>query len=65
MLAGKIALKTRELIQKVCQINDVEILSGHVEKDHIHLQVLAPSHISVSKLVQYGKVSSLGKLQII
>ena len=55
VLMGQIALRTRELIRKVCQTNDVEILAGHVGKDHIHLLVLVPPHISASKLVQYMK----------
>ena len=53
VLMGQIALRTRELIRKVCQTNDVEILAGHVGKDHIHLQVSVPPHISASKLVHH------------
>ena len=49
----------------VCQINDAEILSGHIGKDHIHILISKPPHISAHKLVQYGKVSSWRKLQII
>ena len=36
-ITGKIAESTRELTRQVCQRNDVEILAGHVSKDHIHL----------------------------
>jgi len=40
----------------------VEILAGHVSKDHIHLLVSAPPHLSVSKLVQYIKGYTSRKL---
>ncbi|MEN6313845.1 MAG: IS200/IS605 family transposase [Clostridiaceae bacterium] len=50
-ITGKIAERTRELVRGVCKCNEVEILAGHVSKDHIHLLVSAPPHLSVSKLV--------------
>jgi putative transposase len=62
-ITGQIASRTRELIRQVCQENDTEILTGHVSKDHIHLLVSAPPHLSVSKLVQYIKGYSSRKLQ--
>lgn len=51
-MIGQIALRTRDLIRMVCSKNDVEILSGYVEKDHIHLLVSVPLYLSASKLVQ-------------
>ncbi|MCP2240334.1 putative transposase [Thermoanaerobacterium thermosaccharolyticum] len=54
--------RTRDLIRMVCKNNEVEILSGHVSKDHIHILVSAPPHLSVSKLVQYIKGYSSRKL---
>lgn len=53
----------RELTRQVCQKNDVEILAGHVSKDHIHLLVSAPPHLSASKLVQYIKGYTSHKIQ--
>ena len=63
VITGKIATRTRELIRIICSSNDVQILSGHVSKDHIHLLVSVPPHLSVSKLVQYLKGNSSYKLQ--
>ena len=63
VMTGKIAGRTRELIRLICNSNDVQILSGHVSKDHIHLLVSAPPHLSVSKLVQYLKGNTSYKLQ--
>ena len=62
VFVGKIAIRLRELIRIVCKNNSVEILAGHVSKDHIHLLVSAPPHLSVSKLVQYIKGYSSRKL---
>ena len=63
-LAGKIAHRARELIRGICKQNEVEILAGHVSKDHVHLLVSVPPHLSASKLVQYIKGYSSRKLQM-
>ena len=59
VLTGLVAVRLRELIREICKANDIEIIKGHVSKDHIHLFVSAPPHISVSSLVQMlkGKTS--------
>jgi len=58
-MTGKIAYRIRDLIREICRTNNVEILRGHVSKDHIHLFISAPPQLSVSKIVQYlkGKTS--------
>ena len=63
VLTGKLATRARELIRLVCHSYDVQILSGHVSKDHIHLLVSVPPHVSASKLVQYLKGNTSYKLQ--
>ena len=64
VITGKLGDRTRELIRQVCQTNEVEILAGHVSKDHVHLLVSVPPHLSASKLVQYIKGSTSHKLQM-
>jgi len=64
VITGKIAERTRELIRQICQTNEVEIMAGHVGKDHIHILVSVPPHLSASKLVQYLKGTSSRKLQM-
>ena len=64
VIVGKIAHRTRELIRMVCATNEVEIIAGHVGKDHIHLLVSVPPHLSASKLVQYIKGNTSRKLQM-
>ena len=62
VLTRKIAERARELVRMVCKNNETEILAGHISKDHVHLLVSAPPHLSVSKLVQYIKGYSSRKL---
>lgn len=62
VFVGKVTLRVRDLIRLVCKNNNVEILAGHVSKDHVHLLVSAPPNLSVSKLVQYIKGYSSRKL---
>ena len=58
----EVAKRTRDLIREICKLNDVEILKGHISRDHIHLFVSVLPHLSVSKLVQMLKGKSSRKL---
>ncbi len=51
-------------MREIYQVNEVEILAGHVGCDHIHLLVSVPPYLSASKLVQYLKGNSSRKLQM-
>jgi putative transposase len=46
----------------VCAANYVDIVSGSMSPDHIHLLLSVPPSISVSKLLQYIKGNSSRKL---
>ena len=63
IITGKIAERTRELLRQICKTNEVEVLAGHVSKDHVHMLISVPPHISASKLVQYLKGNTSRKLQ--
>ena len=62
VLGGQVGIRIRELIREICKRNNVEILRGHVSKDHVHLFVSVPPHLAVSKLLQYLKGKSSYKL---
>jgi len=55
VLVGLVAEGVRELIRGICKEHEVEILKGHVSKDHVHLFLSVPPHLAISKLVQYLK----------
>ena len=64
VLRGPIGDRVRELIREICRSKDVEIIRGHVSKDHVHVFVLAPPHLSVSQLVQSLKGKSSRKMMM-
>ena len=62
VLSGLVGERIRELVRQICKEHDVEILRGHVSKDHVHMFVSVPPHLAISKLVQYLKGKSSYKL---
>ncbi len=59
MLRGEIGTRVRELIREVCRTLDIDILSGQVRPDHVHLLLSVPPHLSPSRVMQAikGKTS--------
>ena len=62
VMTGEIAQRAVELIRETCMNNYVEILSGSMSPDHVHILISMPPSISISKLVQYAKGRSSRKL---
>ena len=62
MLTGQVASRTREVIREVCAANYIDIVSGSMSPDHVHLLLSIPPSISVSKAIQYIKGKSSRKL---
>jgi len=58
VLGGEIAQRVREIIRQECGAMEVEILKGHVSRDHVHLFVGYPPKVPISKLVQRLKGKS-------
>jgi len=61
-LTGEVGVRARELIREICQTNYVDIVSGSMSPDHVHLLLSVPPSISISKIVQYIKGKSSRKL---
>ena len=59
VLSGEEAVRIRELIREICASMEVEIITGNIRKDHIHLFVSVPPSVSISGLMQAikGKTS--------
>jgi len=47
---GDVASRLRKLIREICKSLEVEIIKGHVSKDHVHLFVSVPPQLSISKV---------------
>ncbi len=62
VLTGEVGKRVRELIRQICASHEVNILKGHVSKDHIHLLVSIPPQITISRLVQWCKGKTSHKL---
>ena len=63
VLSSDVGIRLRELCRQTCSDLGVEILSGVVSKDHVHILVSIPPQVSISKLVQKLKGKSSYKLQ--
>lgn len=58
VLRGDVAVKLRELVREICRTNDIEILRGHVSRDHVHLLLSVPPHMAPSRVMQAIKGKS-------
>ena len=59
ILEGRLGHRVRDLIREICASHSIQILKGHISKDHVHIFLSMPPQISVSKIAQYlkGKTS--------
>jgi putative transposase len=62
VLTGEVATRLRELEREICKSKDLEILKGHISRDHIHIFVSVPPHLSVSDLLKSIKGKTSRKL---
>jgi putative transposase len=62
ILTGEVGQRARELIREICNANYVDIVSGSISPDHVHLLLSIPPNVSLSKLLQYLKGKSGRKL---
>lgn len=62
ILTGVVATTVRDLIRQICREIDVEIVSGKVAIDHVHLFVSYPPHVSVSDIMKKIKGKSSYKM---
>ena len=52
VLHGEVRLRVREIIRQVCSELGVTIVNGALSRDHVHLFVEIPPHVSVSDFVR-------------
>ena len=62
ILTGEIAIRVRDLIREICKSMDIEIIKGHISKDHVHLMVSVPPYISASNVMKRIKGKTSRKL---
>lgn len=64
VLAGEIRERVRDIVRQVCQEMGVEIISGVLSRDHVHMLMDIPPHVAVSDFVQRAKGRSSRKVQM-
>ncbi len=62
VLFGDVAIRVRDLIREICNSMDIEIIKGHVSKDHVHLFASVPPYHSVSDVMKRVKGKTSHKL---
>jgi putative transposase len=62
LLQADVGVRLRQIVRDICSELEVEIVKGHVSKDHVHLFVSCPPHVSPSYLMQRVKGKSSRKL---
>ncbi len=51
-LTGDVGLRLRKLIRQICESNEIDIVSGHIRPDHVHLLLSVPPDLAPSRVMQ-------------
>jgi len=63
VLTKDVGKRVRTLVRQTCDAKDIEIISGVVSKDHVHLSISYPPKLSVSEIVKSLKERTSRKIQ--
>lgn len=63
VLTKEIGNRIRDIIRQIYESNDIQIISGRVSKDHVHLYISYPPKLSVSEIMRRIKGRSSRKIQ--
>ena len=55
VLIGPVAIRTRDLLRQIAMEHELEIISGKVAKDHIHMFISYRPTQNISKIMQWLK----------
>ena len=55
---GELKKDIVEIIKKLCEMKQVELIDGRVCRDHVHMYVAIPPKMSVSEFLSYLKGKS-------
>jgi putative transposase len=59
---GTVGHRTRELLREISRSLELTIYAGAINREHVHMLIAIPPHISVSRAVQFLKGKSSHKL---
>jgi putative transposase len=63
VITPEIGKRLKELLIQGCNCRGIVIVSGHIDKDHVHLLLSCPPSLAPAKIVQYLKGRSSHILQ--
>lgn len=55
MLTGQIAIRTRDILRQIAVEHEIDIITGKVSSDHVHIFVSYRPNQDISKVVQWFK----------
>ena len=55
VLTGQVAIRTRDLLRQIAMEHEIEIISGKVSADHVHMLIGYRPTQNISKIVQWLK----------
>lgn len=58
IMYGRLRYEVREILKRLCEYKNVEIVEGSVCSDHIHLCLRIPPKVSISEFMGYLKGKS-------
>ena len=64
VLCGEVGHRLRDIVREVCEAREITIVKGAVSKDHVHLMVSCPAHLSAAQVMRWVKGRSSRKLQM-
>ena len=62
ILKGEIAKSVREIIRQLCEWRKIEMLTGNVQTDHVHMVISIPPKYSVAEVIGFLKGKSAIKV---
>jgi putative transposase len=64
VLVGEVGERARELLREISRSMELTIYAGAINRDHVHMLIGIPPHLSVSKVVQYLKGKSSHRMLV-
>ena len=58
IMYGELKKDVRDILKKLCEMSDVQLIEGKVCRDHVHMYVAIPPKQSISEFMPYLKGKS-------
>ena len=63
VLVDRVRLRIRDLLRQICDANDIQIIRGHVGKDHVHMYISFLPHLSITAIIKSLKGRTSRRIQ--